>query len=348
MSLWEASTVVATSSERSATVVAEIGVNHNGSLGLAKDLIVLAHEAGADYAKFQTFRADALASKSAPLAAYQKASARGASQREMLSQLELTERDFLDLQVFSNEVGIGFLTTAHDMESAIFVLKMELDFVKIPSGDITHLPFLELVARQSSPILLSTGMAELAEVRSAINVLTNSGFPISKITVLQCTTEYPAPIENANLRAMVAMGEELGVGFGYSDHTLGTISALAAVAMGAQVVEKHITSDRALPGPDHRASLEPAEFAEMVSGIRTIELALGSEKKGVQLSEFKNRELVRKSIVAKRNIKAGDIFTGDVLGVMRPGIGISPMEWHAVIGTRAVRDYRQDEPIEVL
>jgi len=328
-------------------VIAEIGVNHNGSMKLAKELINRAHEAGANYAKFQTFRSEKLASHDAPLAKYQKASSDHGSQRKLLKELEFTNADFLELKEYASGVGIGFLTTAHDKESSAFVLEMKLDFVKVPSGDVTNLPFLERVAQAGQPVLLSTGMSSFDEVQAGLSVLTSAGLSPHDVTVMQCTTEYPAPAEEANLLAMVAMGDKLGVPIGYSDHTLGTITAVAAVALGASVIEKHLTSDVNLPGPDHSASLEPGEFREMVEAIRVVEVSLGDSVKKLQPSEVENRKIVRKSIVAKKLISQGDQFDAESLAVMRPGFGLSPMLWHEVIGQVAHRDFQPDEPIEL-
>lgn len=328
-------------------VIAEIGVNHNGSMDLAKELVRHAHAAGADYAKFQTFRAENLASQDAPLANYQQTSLDDGSQRKLLKQLELADDDFLELKQYSSEVGVGFITTAHDLESAEFVLSMNLDFVKVPSGDVTNLPFLERVALAGRPVLLSTGMANYDEVQAAVTALTSAGLNPQEVTIMQCTTEYPAPADEANLLAMVAMGGKLNVPVGYSDHTLGHITAVAAVALGARVIEKHLTLDKTLPGPDHSASLEPDEFREMVQAIRTVEVALGDGLKKTQPSEAQNRDIVRKSIVAKRFISQGEQFKKESLAVMRPGFGLSPMLWHEVIGEVAHRDFQPDEPIEL-
>jgi N,N'-diacetyllegionaminate synthase len=334
---------------RSGTIViAEIGVNHNGSIDMAKELIQHAHAAGADYAKFQTFRSESLASANAPLAGYQKASSGHDSQQGLLKQFELSDAAFVELQQYASQVGIGFLTTGHDQESAEFVLGMKLDFVKIPSGDITNLPFLERVARAGQAVLLSTGMANYDEVEAAVRVLTSGGIGKNDVTVMQCTTEYPAPVEEANLLAMVAMGERLTVPIGYSDHTLGHVTAVAAVALGARVIEKHLTSDRTLPGPDHSASLEPDEFKAMVDAIRTVEVALGDGVKKTQPSEVQNKNIVRKSIAAKAMIKQGERFEEENLVAMRPGFGLSPMMWHEVVGKVAARDFHPDEPIELL
>jgi len=328
-------------------VIAEIGVNHNGSIDLAKELIRQAHAAGASYAKFQTFRSESLASRDTPLANYQQPSSSQTSQRELLKELELNQADFLELKSYSSQLGIGFLTTAHDQQSAEFVFGMDLDYVKVPSGDITNLPFLELAARAGQPVLLSTGMASLDEVRAALGALTSGILGPKDVTVMQCTTEYPAPANEANLLAMVAMGEELNVPIGYSDHTLGTATSISAVALGARVIEKHLTLDVNLPGPDHSASLEPREFRAMVDSIRAVEASLGNRVKATQPSEMSNKLIVRKSIVAKRLISQGEQFQEECLSTMRPGAGISPMLWHEVIGQVAHRDFQPDEPIEL-
>jgi N,N'-diacetyllegionaminate synthase len=264
-----------------------------------------------------------------------------------LKQLELSNDNFLELQQYTAEVGIGFLTTGHDLDSAEFVLSMNLDFVKVPSGDVTNLPFLERVARARQPVLLSTGMANFGEVQAALAVLTSTGLSPRDVTVMQCTTEYPAPANEANLLAMVAMGEKLNVPIGYSDHTVGHISTVAAVAMGASVIEKHFTVDKMLPGPDHAASLEPNEFRAMVEAIRIVEVSMGDGVKKTQPSEVQNKNIVRKSIVAKRFVSLGEHFKEESLTVMRPGFGLSPMMWHEVIGQVAHRNFQPDEPIEL-
>ena len=328
-------------------VIAEIGVNHNGSLAQAKELIARAFDAGADYAKFQTFNALQLVTPDAPLANYQKNSFDGKQQVDLLATLELSERDFEELAEFCTLVGIGFLTTAHDAESADFVFGLDLDFIKVASGDVTNYPFLKKVGRQSKPVLLSTGASMAEEVSQAIETIESSGLSRSKITALQCTTEYPAPIEDANLLAMVKMGREWGVPIGYSDHTLGQDAAVAAVAMGATVVEKHITLDKTMEGPDHSASLEPSEFKQMVRSIRSVELALGSSEKLLTRSEEPNRDVIRKSIVASRRIEEGERFSEKNLAVMRPGSGLSPMMWRDLIGRRASRIYLPLEMIEL-
>lgn len=328
-------------------VIAEIGVNHNGDVAVARQMISAARDAGADYAKFQTFSADDLATADAGVAAYQQPAARGGTQQDMLRTLELTHDDFRDLKSFSESVGIGFLTTAHDFTSLNFVLGLGLDYIKIPSGDLTNLPFLERVAEEGTRIILSTGMGSFDEVAEAIGVLEQSGLNRDTVTVLQCTTNYPAPVEEANLRAMVSMGEELGVGIGYSDHTDGNDASIAAVALGARIIEKHLTLDKSMSGPDHSASANPAEFAAMVRSIRAVELALGSDVKTPSPSEAPNRSIVRKSLVALTPIGAGEELTPHNVGVKRPGSGISPMRWHEFIGTKAHRDFQVDELIDL-
>lgn len=333
--------------EKSETVViAEIGVNHNGNLELAERLIEIAHESGANYAKFQTFKTDELATPSASLARYQESPGLE-SQRDLLRRLELSEADFTHLKNYCTSVGIGFLSTAHDFESARFLRLLDLDYIKIPSGDVTNLPFLELAANEGKPVLLSTGMANLEEVGEALEALESAGLARSKITVLQCTTNYPAPPDETNLRAMVTMRERLSVDVGFSDHTNGIEASLAAVALGATVIEKHLTLDKNLPGPDHSASANPQEFSQMVDGIRKIECMLGLEVKVTTKSEEINREIVRKSIVATKRIRSGEIFSTQNIGVKRPANGLSPMKWHEVIGRRASRDYEPDEGIEL-
>jgi N,N'-diacetyllegionaminate synthase len=328
-------------------VIAEIGVNHNGSLDLAKQLIDAAVECGADYAKFQTYRADQLVSEAASLADYQKQSSSHATQRELLATLELGDDVFLELKDYCETQGIGFLTTAHDEESADFVFALELDYVKIPSGDVTNFPFLERVSMQPSPILMSTGMATEEEVGEALAVLQSGSPPREDITVLQCTTEYPAALEDTNLRAMVRMGAVFGISMGYSDHTAGIEASLAAVAMGAIIIEKHLTLDKTMVGPDHSASADPEEFAQMVTAIRKIEIVIGGFVKEPSAVEKKNKQSVRKSIVAKRLISKGELFSAENLIAKRPGTGLSPMRWRDVVGQKSDRDYTVDENIEL-
>lgn len=328
-------------------VVAEIGVNHNGSLHLAEKLISKAAEAGADYAKFQTFRATQLASPVAPVAGYQQATFSGSRQVDLLAPLELSEQDFLSLAEHCQSLGIGFLTTAHDLASASFVFGLRSDYIKVSSGDVTNFPFLHLVGQQKTPVLLSTGASGLEEVASALQILQAAGLPLSKITVLQCTSDYPAPVSEANLLAMVEMGRKWDVAVGFSDHTAGLEASLAAVALGASVVEKHITLDRAMVGPDHAASLEPDELATLIRSIRHVESARGSALKEVTASEAKNRQIIRKSVVAKELIPEGEEFSEQNLGVMRPGTGVSPMHWQDLLGLPAHRSYQPGDMIEL-
>ena len=328
-------------------VIAEIGVNHNGDVALAKQLISAAHDAGADYAKFQTFSAEALVTADAGVAAYQQPAARGGTQQDLLRGLELTHDDFRELKTFSESRGIGFLTTAHDFGSLDFVLSLDLDYIKIPSGDLTNRPMLERVAGEGTKIILSTGMGSFDEVAQAVEVLEQSGLNREMVTVLQCTTNYPAPLEEANLRAMVSMGEQLAVGIGYSDHTDGADTSVAAVALGAHIIEKHLTLDRSMSGPDHAASANPGEFAALVCSIRAVEMAFGSDVKAPGPTEAPNRDIVRKSLVALTQISSGDEFTSQNIGVKRPGTGISPMRWHEVVGSTAHRDFQVDELIDL-
>ena len=334
------------SSHRRVIVIAEIGVNHNGSLDTAKKLVDVCSDAGADYAKFQTFRASELASADAPLAEYQRNSFGGQRQRDLLASLEFSEQQFLELAAYCREKEIGFLTTAHDFASARFVMGLRSDFIKVPSGDVTNYPFLCLVAEQGTPVLLSTGASASEEVGEAIQVLESGGLPRSLVTVLQCTTEYPAPLHETNLLAMVEMGKNWGVAIGFSDHTEGQDAAVAAVALGASVLEKHITLDRSMPGPDHAASLEPVEFAELVRRVRLTEELRGKPEKMVTPSEGKNRDIIRKSIVAGDHIRQGEVLSKDNLRITRPGAGLSPMRWPDVLGSRAHRSYVPGEMIE--
>ena len=328
-------------------VIAEIGVNHNGSLEVAKKLVEQAANAGADYAKFQTFTARKVASADASVAEYQKVKFSGDKQIELLEKLELRHSEFRELADYCQVFGLGILTTAHDLQSAEFVLGLSSDFIKVPSGDVTNLPFLRLVGASGTPVLLSTGASQQAEVEQAILALDGAGLERANLTVMQCTTEYPAPSNEANLRAMVSMGERWGVNIGYSDHTQGYATTLAAVALGARVIEKHLTLDRNMDGPDHAASLEPQEFLQMVSAIREVESAFGSGRKIVSESEAPNREHIRKSIVAIAPIAAGELMTEENIGVMRPGDGVSPMLWDNVIGHAAPKSYSTHDMVEL-
>ena len=336
-----------------ALIIAEAGVNHDGNIEQAIQLIDVAADAGADLVKFQTFDAKALATANAELAAYQENApdladaSHDAGQLAMLKRLQLSEEDHLTLIAHCEARGIGFFSTAFDLESLDFLARLGAERFKVPSGEITNLPYLRRIASFQKDVIMSTGMAELSEIREAIDCLEAAGLPKEKITLLHCTTEYPAPIEEVNLRAMQAMADKFGVAVGYSDHTDGIDVAIAAVAMGASVIEKHFTLDKNLPGPDHNASLEPEALNTMVEGIRRIECALGSSQKQCTASERKNIHLVRKSIVAARAISADEVFSEENLTVKRPATGLSPMLWDGVIGKRASRPFMPDEVIEL-
>ena len=317
-------------------IIAEAGVNHNGDLGLARELIDVAAVSGADLVKFQTFSADRLATAAAVKAAYQaQRTSAGESQHAMLRRLELTRDMHLALMAHCHTRAIGFFSTGFDIESVMLLAELGANRFKIPSGEITNLPYLRHVGRYGKPVILSTGMATLAEIDAALNVLEGAGTPRGRVTVLHCTTEYPTPMADVNLRAMVTIRDSLGVAAGYSDHTRGIEVAVAAVALGATVIEKHFTVDRALPGPDHMASLEPAEFAEMVSAIRNIEQALGDGVKRPSASEARNMPVARKSVVAATAIGAGEVFSDSNLTVKRPGTGLSPMRWDEIHRTES-------------
>lgn len=327
-------------------VIAEAGVNHNGDLQRAKQLVDVAAAAGADVVKFQTFQANQLATERAKQAAYQQqALGQSQSQLAMLQQLELKPEQHSQLIEHCQRRGIQFLSTAFDPPSIQLLAALQLKRWKIPSGEITNLPYLRQIGRQGQPVILSTGMANLGEIEAALDVLEQAGTPRSRITVLHCTTEYPAPPEEVNLLAMNTIAKAFGVAVGYSDHTDGIAVPIAAVAMGATVIEKHLTLDRNLPGPDHKASLEPDQFAAMVQGIRTIEQALGDGIKRPTASEQANLPVVRKSLVAARAIRTGELFSEANLTAKRPGTGISPMQWDAWIGRPASRDFAADELI---
>lgn len=329
-------------------IIAEAGVNHNGDLDLAKRLVEVAAEAGADYAKFQTFSAARLATQDARKAGYQvQATGAGESQYEMLQRLELSLPAHEELVAHCAACGIGFLSTGFDVESIDLLAGLGQEIFKLPSGEITNLPYLRHVGRLGKPVILSTGMATLGEVEAAIGVLESAGIARKMLTVLHCTTEYPTPMTEVNLRAMNSIRRAFDVAVGYSDHTSGIEVSIAAVAMGASVIEKHFTLDRSLPGPDHKASLEPAELIAMVRAIRNIELALGDGVKRMTESEALNRPVARKSLVASCPIRAGEIFSNRNVAVKRPGTGLSPMRWDEVMGRVALRDYSEDELIEL-
>lgn len=327
-------------------VIAEAGVNHNGSLETAKQLIDAAKKAGADCVKFQTFVSKNLVSKNVQKAEYQKKQTRGSdTQYDMLKKLELSFDEFVELNNYCKKKDIDFLSTAFDHESIDFLDSLDMNYWKIPSGEITNLPYLIKIAKLAKTVILSTGMSNMDEVKAAYDTLKQYG--AKKIIVLHCTTEYPAPFEEVNLKAMKTIEQTLNVSVGYSDHTEGIEVSVAAVALGAVVIEKHFTLDRGMVGPDHKASIEPAKLKEMVDSIRHIEVALGDGEKRLSKSEAKNLEIVRKTIVAKCAIKKGELFTEDNLAIKRSGAGISPMKWFEVLGQKAKKDFNEDELIEI-
>lgn len=333
---------------RRTLIIAEAGVNHNGHVHMAEQLIDVAAAAGADLVKFQTFSADRLVTRNAPKADYQKLSTRGdEGQYEMLRRLELSEEMHRHLISHCAQRNIGFLSTGFDIASVNQLVALGLRLFKIPSGEITNLPYLRHIGQQGGEVILSTGMATLAEIEAAIMVLETTGTPRENITVLHCTTEYPAPLDEVNLRAMTTLHQAFGVRTGYSDHTQGIEIALAAVALGASVIEKHFTLDKSLPGPDHKASLEPHELRQMITSIRHIEIALGDGVKRPTPSEMRNRPIARKSIVAAREIQQGERLSEDNLRIKRPGTGISPMRWDELIGRTASCDFVTDELIRL-
>ena len=330
-------------------VIAEAGVNHNGSLEIAKKLIDVAAEAGVDYVKFQTFKTELLVSKSAVKAEYQQKNLCDGndSQYQMLKQLELSREQHLILIDYCKKKGVKFLSTAFDLDSIDFLTEIHLGLWKIPSGEITNYPYLRKIARRGEPVILSSGMSGYREIEEALAVLEENGVRHNDIIILHCNTEYPTPMEDVNLRAMQSIAERFHVEVGYSDHTRGIEVPIAAVALGASVIEKHFTLDRNMEGPDHKASLEPDELKRMVSSIRNIEKALGDTEKRITPSEVKNVEVARKSIVAASKIEKGEIFTEQNLTVKRPGNGISPMQWLDVVGKTATKLYEPDDLIEL-
>ncbi|APA59234.1 N-acetylneuraminate synthase [Campylobacter coli] len=331
---------------RKTLVIAEAGVNHNGDLNLAKKLIDVASEAGADYVKFQTFKTELCISKNAQKAEYQlKTTSKIESQFEMVKKLELSKQAHEILMEYCKERNIKFLSTAFDLKSIDLLVELGIDIFKIPSGEITNLPYLRKIAQLNKKIILSTGMATLGEIEKALGVLVENGTEREKIIILHCNTEYPTPFEDVNLKAMKTIKEAFKLPVGYSDHTLGITIPIAAVSMGACVIEKHFTLDKAMRGPDHLASLEPSELKAMIKAIRELEKAFGDGIKKPSKSESKNINIGRKSLVAIGPIKKGDLFTESNLGIKRPGNGISPMEWDNIIGKIATRDFDIDELI---
>ncbi|MBX3228119.1 MAG: N-acetylneuraminate synthase [Labilithrix sp.] len=347
-------------------IIAEAGVNHNGSVDLARRLIDEAAAAGADAVKFQAFRAEKLVSARAPKADYQRVTtAEGESQHAMLERLQLAPRDFADLAAHARARGIEFMSTPFDEESLGLLVELGVGRLKLGSGDITHRPLLEAAARTALPLILSSGMSTLGDIEDALGVLASTYLAkalrprdalssdeghaalVSRVSLLHCTTEYPAPIEETNLRAIETLARAFGLPVGYSDHTDGLVASIAAVALGASIIEKHFTTDKALPGPDHRASLAPAELGELVRSIRAVELALGDTRKRVGSAERRNVDAARRSIVARVPIAAGTRFVADMLAMKRPGGGLSPMRVEELIGHIATRDYAVDDAIEL-
>lgn len=327
-------------------IIAEAGVNHNGNMEIAKKLVDVAVMAGADAVKFQTFKAEKLVSRDAGKAAYQmETTDREESQFDMLKKLELTPEMHVQLMEYCKQKEIMFLSTPFDIDSLRYLVRLGVDIIKLPSGEITNYPLLREAGRTGKKIILSSGMSTLQEVSDAVQVLKSSGG--GDVTVLHCNTEYPTPYADVNLRAMLTLKERLGVPSGYSDHTQGIEIPIAAAALGAAVIEKHFTLDKNMEGPDHKASLEPEELQQMIRSIRIIESALGDGKKEPSESEKRNIDIVRKSIIAKCDIEAGELFTEDNLTTKRPGTGISPMRWEEIIGQPAKRQFKVDELIEV-
>ncbi len=327
-------------------IIAEAGVNHNGNIGLAYKLIEAAKEAGADIIKFQTFKPEAIVSRFAQKAEYQKRNTGNDDcQLTMLRKLALSNQSFIDLKAYCDKIGIEFLSTPFDIESIDFLDSIGCRLWKIPSGEITNYPYLVKIAKTGYPIIMSTGMSSMKEIEEAINLLKKNC--CGEISLLHCTTEYPAPFEDVNLKALQTLKQHFNVKVGYSDHTKGIEIPIAAVAMGAEIIEKHFTLDKTMEGPDHKASLEPDELKAMVSAIRKVEKAIGNGDKNPSNSEKKNIAIVRKSIVAKKNIRIGETLTEENITTKRPGNGISPMNWNKVIGTKAKRDFMEDELIEI-
>lgn len=325
-------------------IIAEAGVNHNGNYETAIQMVKAAKKAGADYIKFQTFVPEKLVSESARKAEYQKKTTGSEeSQLDMLKKLTLTKGEFLNIKKSCDKVGIGFISTPFDLDSIDFLKNIDMNFWKIPSGEITNLPYLEKLANTKKKIIMSTGMSDINEIKDAVNLLEKNG--AEDIVLLHCNTQYPTPFCDVNLKAMDEIKRKTGKKVGYSDHTNGIEIPIAAAAMGAVVIEKHFTLDRNMEGPDHKASLEPDELSKMISSIRNIEKAMGDGMKRPSGSEMKNRDIVRKSIVASKEIKSGEFFSEDNITAKRPGDGISPMHWHEVLGMEAIKDFKKDEKI---
>lgn len=328
-------------------IIAEAGVNHNGSLQTAIEMIDAAVEAKADYIKFQTFKTDSLVTSSCGTAGYQKKNAGFESQAGMLRKLEISYADFEKLADYCKEKGIGFLSTPFDSESIDFIASLNPDFIKVPSGEITNLPYLRKIAATGIPVIISTGMSTLKEINNSLSTFYETGYNSENIILLHCTTQYPTPLKDVNLLAMKTLKETFGLPAGYSDHTEGIITPIAAAALGAIVIEKHFTLSRQMDGPDHLASLEPGELTDMVTKIREVEMILGSSQKIITDSEKDNILIARRSIVAAREIKKGNLISEEDIIAKRPATGLSPMLWDKVVGSIAVRDFYPDELIEL-
>lgn len=327
-------------------IIAEAGVNHNGSFALAKEMVDAAAEAGADCVKFQTFVPENLVSKYAEKAEYQKRTTNAEeNQLDMLKKLTLTREEYLELALYAKELGIDFCSTAFDEDSIRLVHELNCKFWKIPSGEITNVPLLIQIAKYSEPIIMSTGMSDLGEIQAAVSIIRQ--YSKAELTLLHCNTEYPTPYIDVNLSAMRQIADRFGCETGYSDHTIGIEIPIAAAALGAKVIEKHFTLNRGMEGPDQKASLEPTELRQMVKAIRNVEMALGNGQKTVQKSEQKNIKIARKSIVARRDIAKGEILSEVNITTKRPGTGINPVKWNEVLGTKAIRDFMEDELIEI-
>jgi N,N'-diacetyllegionaminate synthase len=330
------------------TIIAEAGVNHNGDIKIAEKLIDAASEAGADYVKFQTFKTEKIVSKNAPKAKYQtENTGENLSQFEMIKKLELDKKTHIKLIEYSKKRGIKFLSTAFDLDSITILKELGLNLWKIPSGEITNLPYLRKIGKFNQKIIMSTGMANLCEIETALEILEKAGTKRSKITILHCNTEYPTPMRDVNLLAMLTIKDAFKTKIGYSDHTLGIEIPIAAAALGATIIEKHFTLDKNMKGPDHKASLNPQELKQMIKAIRNIEKALGNGIKKASKSEKKNKTIVRKSIVAAKHIKKGQKFNENNITVKRPGTGISPMLWDKIIGQKAKYNFNPDDLIKL-
>lgn len=328
-------------------IIAEAGVNHNGSIDTAMKMVDAAVEAGADYIKFQTFHTEALVTALCDAADYQKENAGATSQEEMLKKLELDYKDFKKIKEYCDKKGIGFLSTAFDEESIDFISSLNPDFMKVPSGELTNLPFLRKMASTGIPVIISTGMATPEEIVKALQPFRKAGYNSNDIILLHCTTQYPTPMEDVNLLAMKTVSENFGHPSGYSDHTMGIEIPIAAATLGASVIEKHFTLDRNMEGPDHKASLEPSELSDMVKSVKNILLALGNGVKEVKDSEKPNITAARRSIVAARHIPKGKVITEEDIISKRPATGLSPMLWDKVVGSKAVKDFEPDELIVI-